>query len=345
MLASAVTTMITSTALGERSRSNPGSPVLGDRPPRDDGAAAATWTRCDAALSVRHRVKSPSVERSAVAIVPSHDDPDRAARRARHPARHDPGRARPAARPLRREGPAKLTGTAKYTDDLVVPGRLVRGDDPLDRRARARSTRSTSTPRSTGRRSSSSPRPTSPATTSSARSRPTSRSWSRSAARSSTTPSRWPCSPPRTGPPCARRVTRSTPRTTQLPAGLRSARVRPRLRRLRRIERGDPDAAFAAADLILEGEYRVGHQEQLYIENNAMIAVPTDGRRRHRHGLAPMPVLRPRRAQARPRHRRPARRGSSRRRPAAGSVARRSSPRSSRSTPRSSPARPSARSA
>jgi CO/xanthine dehydrogenase Mo-binding subunit len=39
---------------------------------------------------------------------------------------------------------------------------------------------------------------------------------------------------------------------------------------------GDPDAAFGAADLILEGEYRVGHQEQLYIENNAMIAVPSD---------------------------------------------------------------------
>ena len=31
-----------------------------------------------------------------------------------------PGRARPA--PLRREGPQKLTGTAKYTDDLVFPG-------------------------------------------------------------------------------------------------------------------------------------------------------------------------------------------------------------------------------
>jgi xanthine dehydrogenase molybdopterin-binding subunit B len=28
---------------------------------------------------------------------------------------------------------------------------------------------------------------------------------------------------------------------------------------------GDPDAAFAAADLVLEGEYRVGHQEQLYV--------------------------------------------------------------------------------
>ncbi len=37
---------------------------------------------------------------------------------------------------------------------------------------------------------------------------------------------------------------------------------------------GDLDAGFAAADVILEGEYRVGHQEQLYIENNAMIAVP-----------------------------------------------------------------------
>ena len=32
-----------------------------------------------------------------------------------------PGRARPAA-PLRREGPAKLTGEAMYADDLVFPG-------------------------------------------------------------------------------------------------------------------------------------------------------------------------------------------------------------------------------
>ena len=32
-----------------------------------------------------------------------------------------PGRVRPAA-PLRREGPAKLTGEAKYADDLVFPG-------------------------------------------------------------------------------------------------------------------------------------------------------------------------------------------------------------------------------
>jgi CO/xanthine dehydrogenase Mo-binding subunit len=39
---------------------------------------------------------------------------------------------------------------------------------------------------------------------------------------------------------------------------------------------GDVEAALAAADLVVEGEYRVGHQEQLYIENNAMIAVPRE---------------------------------------------------------------------
>ncbi len=41
------------------------------------------------------------------------------------------------------------------------------------------------------------------------------------------------------------------------------------------IERGDLAAGFAAADLIVEGEYRCGHQEQLYIENNAMLAERT----------------------------------------------------------------------
>jgi CO/xanthine dehydrogenase Mo-binding subunit len=42
------------------------------------------------------------------------------------------------------------------------------------------------------------------------------------------------------------------------------------------IETGDLAAGFAEASLVIEGEYRVGHQEQLYIENNAMIAVPRD---------------------------------------------------------------------
>jgi CO/xanthine dehydrogenase Mo-binding subunit len=41
------------------------------------------------------------------------------------------------------------------------------------------------------------------------------------------------------------------------------------------IARGDLDAGFAAAHRIVEGEYRCGHQEQLYIENNGMIAERT----------------------------------------------------------------------
>ena len=39
---------------------------------------------------------------------------------------------------------------------------------------------------------------------------------------------------------------------------------------------GDVDVALAAADVVIEGTYRVGHQEQLYIENQGMIAIPRD---------------------------------------------------------------------
>lgn len=42
------------------------------------------------------------------------------------------------------------------------------------------------------------------------------------------------------------------------------------------VGRGDVEAAMASADLVIEGTYRVGHQEQLYIENQGMIAVPRD---------------------------------------------------------------------
>jgi CO/xanthine dehydrogenase Mo-binding subunit len=46
-----------------------------------------------------------------------------------------------------------------------------------------------------------------------------------------------------------------------------------------RVEKGNVDAAWASADVIVEGEYRTGSQEQLYIENQGMIAVanPNDG--------------------------------------------------------------------
>jgi CO/xanthine dehydrogenase Mo-binding subunit len=43
------------------------------------------------------------------------------------------------------------------------------------------------------------------------------------------------------------------------------------------IERGDLAHGFAQAEIVVEGEYRTGHQEQLYIECNGVIAVPEDG--------------------------------------------------------------------
>jgi CO/xanthine dehydrogenase Mo-binding subunit len=43
------------------------------------------------------------------------------------------------------------------------------------------------------------------------------------------------------------------------------------------IRRGDLDAAFADADVVVEGTYRTGAQEQLYIEPNGVIALPGAG--------------------------------------------------------------------
>jgi len=42
------------------------------------------------------------------------------------------------------------------------------------------------------------------------------------------------------------------------------------------IAKGDLATGFAAADVVVEGEYRTGHQEQLYIETNGVIAVPEE---------------------------------------------------------------------
>src|SRR3989441_10650236 len=41
------------------------------------------------------------------------------------------------------------------------------------------------------------------------------------------------------------------------------------------IARGDLERGFGEADLVVEGEYHTGHAEQLYIENNGMIAERT----------------------------------------------------------------------
>ena len=40
------------------------------------------------------------------------------------------------------------------------------------------------------------------------------------------------------------------------------------------IDKGDVDAALASADLVVDGTYRTGHQEHVYIEPNGVIAVP-----------------------------------------------------------------------
>lgn len=43
------------------------------------------------------------------------------------------------------------------------------------------------------------------------------------------------------------------------------------------ITKGDAAAGLAGADLIIEGSYRTGHQEHIYIEPNGMLAVPENG--------------------------------------------------------------------
>jgi CO/xanthine dehydrogenase Mo-binding subunit len=43
------------------------------------------------------------------------------------------------------------------------------------------------------------------------------------------------------------------------------------------IAKGDLATGFAGADVIVEGEYRTGHQEHLYIEPHGVLAVPGDG--------------------------------------------------------------------
>lgn len=43
------------------------------------------------------------------------------------------------------------------------------------------------------------------------------------------------------------------------------------------IVKGDVEAGLAGADMVIEGTYRTGHQEHVYIEPNGVIAVPEEG--------------------------------------------------------------------
>jgi CO/xanthine dehydrogenase Mo-binding subunit len=184
-----------------------------------------------------------------------------------------PGRARPAA-PFRREGPAKLTGEAKYADDLVFPGAWYGA-----------------TIRSTDAHARFDGYDLDPAL-----------DWAKIAV---VTAADIP------GENIVSLISDDQPVLVPVggeiqhhaePLVLLAAADRETLRRARRgvsvrttalvpvfdplvsdhvfahyeIASGDLERGFADADLVLEGEYRVGHQEQLYIENNAMIAVPRE---------------------------------------------------------------------
>jgi CO/xanthine dehydrogenase Mo-binding subunit len=189
------------------------------------------------------------------------------------PGMPTPGRATPAY-PLRREGPEKLTGLAKYADDLVFPGAwfgaTVRSTEPHARLLGI---------------------DLDPAF-----------DWSKVAVVTATDIP---------GPNVVSLISDDQP--ILIPIGgeiqhqaeavcllaspdrdsLRAAKRRVTLRTERldpvfdpeqstrefahySIERGDVEAAMAGADHVIEGTYRVGHQEQLYIEGQAMIAVPRE---------------------------------------------------------------------
>jgi CO/xanthine dehydrogenase Mo-binding subunit len=184
-----------------------------------------------------------------------------------------PGRARPAL-PLRREGPAKLTGEAKFADDLVFPGAwfgaTIRSTEPHARLL--------------------------------AIDLDDAFDWKRVVVATaddipgenivSLIDDDQPVLVPVGGEirhqaePCALIAApdRATLREARRHVTLRTERMAPIFDPLESdsefahytVERGDAAAAMKTAEVVIEGTYRVGHQEQLYIENQAMIAVPRE---------------------------------------------------------------------
>jgi len=184
-----------------------------------------------------------------------------------------PGRAR-GVPPLRREGPAKLTGAAKYADDLVFPGAwfgaTIRSTDPhatfdaleVDPNFDWSKVVVVTAADIPGENIVSAIHADQPILV------PIGGEIQHHAE-----PLVLIAAPDRATLRAARRATRVV--TSRLPATF-DPLVSEHVFAQYELAAGDPDAAFGAADLILEGEYRVGHQEQLYIENNAMIAVPAE---------------------------------------------------------------------
>ncbi|CAN5600007.1 xanthine dehydrogenase family protein molybdopterin-binding subunit [soil metagenome] len=172
--------------------------------------------------------------------------------------------------PLRREGPAKLTGTALYTDDMVFPGawygHTVRSTEP-----HARLLGIDLDPAFDWSR----------VIVLTARDIPGENIVSLIAddqpilveheIRHQAEPVALLAAPDRETLREARHRIRL--RTEPLPAVFDPLRASQEFAHFNLVK-GDVEAGFADAELVVEGEYRVGHQEQLYIENNAMIAIP-----------------------------------------------------------------------
>ena len=185
-----------------------------------------------------------------------------------------PARGRAGSAPLRREGPDKLTGLAKYADDLVFPGAwygaTIRSTEPHARLLGIDLDDAFD--------------------------------WSRVVVVTaddipgenvvSLIDDDQPVLVPVGGEirhqaePVAliAAADRSTVREARRHVSLRTERLTPVFDPLESehqfahytVERGDAAAGMERADVIIEGTYRVGHQEQLYIENQAMIAVPRE---------------------------------------------------------------------
>jgi CO/xanthine dehydrogenase Mo-binding subunit len=181
-----------------------------------------------------------------------------------------PGRARPAL-PLRREGPAKLTGTALYADDLVFPGAwygaTIRSTEPRARLLgidlddgfdwkRVVLVTAEDIPGDNIVSLIDTDQPVLVPVG--------------GEIRHQAEPCALIAAPDRATLREARRHV--TLRTERLPAVFDPLESEHEFAHYT-VESGDAAAAMEEAALVIEGTYRVGHQEQLYIENQAMIAV------------------------------------------------------------------------
>ena len=188
----------------------------------------------------------------------------------RAPERGEAGPGRARALPTRREGPAKLTGTALYTDDLVFPGAWY-GHTVRSTEAHARLLGIDLDPDFDWSRVvvlTAKDVPGDNLVSLIADDQPV---LAEGEIRHHAEPVALLAAPDRETLRAASKRIRL--RTEALPAVFDPLESEQEFAHFA-LGKGDVDAGFRAAELVIEGEYRVGHQEQLYIENQAMIAVP-----------------------------------------------------------------------